>query len=85
MEKTDDEILAIVEKKMSNSKKMKPKGKKGMAMVKKLGRNYKTGGFDAITAKVAARYQSKGKSSEQAEEIGQKVAGKIFWNKVKNK
>ena len=57
--------------------KMKPKGKKGRAMVKKLGRNYKTGNFAKIAKKAAKEYGSK--------EAGQKVAGKIFWKKVRNR
>jgi hypothetical protein len=37
-------------------KHLKPKGKRGMAAVKRLGRNYKTGGFDRIA-------KSKGKGA----------------------
>ncbi len=50
---------------------MKPKGKKGMAMVKKLGRTKKTGGFSKIAKKAAKEYGSK--------KAGKKVAGAIFW------
>ena len=67
------------------SKKMKPKGKKGRAMVKKLNRNYKTGKFDEIAKKSAKQYQKKGMSKKKAEQIGKKVAGKVFWNKVKKR
>lgn len=56
---------------------MKPKGAKGLAMVKKLGRTTKTGGFAKITAKAAKEYGSK--------EAGKKVAASIFWKKVKNR
>ncbi len=38
---------------------MKPKGKKGRAMVKKLGRTKKTGGFAKIAAKAGKKYGSK--------------------------
>ena len=53
---------------------MKPKGKKGRAMVKKLGRTKKTGGFAKIAKKAGEEYGDK--------ETGKKVAGKIFWNMV---
>lgn len=43
-------------------------------MVKKLGHSYKTGGFKKIATKAAKKYGSK--------KIGERVAGKIFWNKV---
>jgi len=56
---------------------MKPKGKRGKAMVRKLGRNYKTGMFNKIAQKAAKKYGSK--------EAGQKVSGKIFWKKVRNR
>jgi len=48
-----------------------------MAMFKKLGRTFKTGIFN----KVAAGARAAGKSAESAK----KIAGAIFWNKVKNK
>lgn len=50
-------------------KKMKPKGKKGKAQVKKLGRTYKTGGFAKIANKASKKY---GKVA------GKKVAGAVF-------
>lgn len=56
---------------------MKPKGKKGMAMVKKLGRTKKTGGFNKIASKAAKEYGSKA--------AGNKVAGSIFWAMVNKK
>ena len=55
--------------------KMKPKGKKGKAMVKKLGRSYKTGGFAKIASKAAKKYGSAA--------AGKRVAGAIFWHKVR--
>jgi uncharacterized membrane protein YebE (DUF533 family) len=58
-------------------KKMKPKGKAGMVAVKRLGRNYKTGGFDKIANKTAKEYGSKA--------AGDRVAGSVYWNMVKNK
>jgi len=57
--------------------KMKPKGARGRAAVKRLGRKYKTGGFDKIAKKAAKKYGSK--------EIGKKVAGKKYWEKVRKR
>lgn len=51
---------------------LKPKGKKGMAQVKKLGRTFKTGGFAKIAEKAGKEYGS--------EEKGKKVAGRVFQN-----
>lgn len=48
-----------------------PKTKKGKAMVKKLGRTKKTGGFAKIAAKAGKEYKSAA--------AGKKVAGAIFW------
>lgn len=56
---------------------MKPKGKRGRAMVKKLGRTYKTGGFAKIARKAAKKYHSA--------TIGKKIAGKIFWKMAKKR
>lgn len=56
-------------------KKLKPKGKRGRAMVKKLGRTYKTGNFEKIAKKAARKYGSK--------KAGQRVAAAVFWKKVK--
>ena len=52
--------------------KMEPKGARGMAQVKRLGRNYKTGGFAKIAAKAAEKYGSA--------EAGKRVAGAVFQN-----
>lgn len=52
-----------------------PKTKKGKAMVKKLGRTKKTGGFAKIAKKAGKEYGSK--------EAGKKVAGAIFNKMVK--
>lgn len=49
---------------------MKPKGKRGMAQVEKLGRHEKTGGFKKIESKASKEYGSKS--------AGEKVAGAIF-------
>lgn len=57
--------------------KLKPKGKAGMAQVKKLGRNYKTGGFKKIAAKAGAKYGSAA--------AGKRVAGAIFQKMAKKK
>ncbi|MDE2233381.1 MAG: hypothetical protein KGJ90_04705 [Patescibacteria group bacterium] len=56
------------------AKKMKPKGARGKAAVKRLGRSYKTGGFNKIASKAAKEYGSK--------EAGKKVAASIYWKKV---
>ena len=58
-------------------RKMKPKGKRGMVAVKRLGRNYKTGTFEQIEAKAAEKYGSK--------ETGSRVAGSIYWRKVRQR
>lgn len=58
-------------------KRMKPKGKRGLVAVKRLGRNYKTGTFEQIEAKAAERYGS--------EEAGSRVAGSIYWRKVRKR
>lgn len=49
---------------------MKPKGKRGKAQVKRLGRNFKTGGFKKIAEKASSEYESK--------EAGERVAGAVF-------
>lgn len=46
---------------------MKPKGAKGRAMVAKLGRTKKTGGFAKIAAKSGGG------------EKGKRIAGAVFW------
>lgn len=51
-----------------------PKGEKGKAAVERLGRDYKTGGFEKIAKKAAEKYGSK--------EAGERVAGAIYWKKV---
>jgi len=55
--------------------KRKPKGKKGKAMVAKLGRKYATGMFEKIAQKAARKYGSM--------EKGRKVAGAIFQRMVR--
>lgn len=52
-----------------------PKTEKGKEMVAKLGRTKKTGGFQRIADKAAAKYGS--------EEAGKKVAAKVYWTMVK--
>ena len=49
---------------------MKPKGKKGMTMVKKLGRTRKTGGFAKIAKKAGGGAK------------GKRIAGSVFWKMV---
>ena len=56
---------------------MKPKGKRGMAAVKRLGRTTKTGGFAKIAAKAAKKYNSKAK--------GKAVAASVYWKMVKGR
>jgi len=66
---------ALCNKIAKKHKGIVPATAKGKAMVKKLGRTKKTGGFSKIAAKAGAKYNSK--------EKGKKVAGKIYWNMVK--
>lgn len=54
---------------------MKPKGAKGKAQVKKLGRTFKTGNFSKIASAASEKYGSEG--------AGKRVAGAIFQAKVK--
>ncbi len=54
---------------------MRPKGKRGRAQVRKLGRRYKTGGFNRIAKKAARRYGSAA--------AGRRVAGAIFQRMVR--
>lgn len=56
-------------------KGMKPKGARGRAQVKKLGRTKKTGGFNKISNKAGKKYGSPA--------AGKKVAGAIFQKMVK--
>lgn len=56
---------------------MKPKGAKGKAMVAKLGRTTKTGGFNKIAKKAAKEYGSA--------EAGKKVAASVFWKMAAKK
>ncbi len=53
---------------------MRPKGKRGRAAVRRLGRRYKTGGFAKIARKAARRY---GKARAK------KIAGAIYWKMVR--
>jgi len=64
-------------KRMTKKKGVVPTTKKGKAMVAKLGRTKKTGGFAKIAAKATKEYGSK--------ESGKRVAGKIFWNMAKKR
>ena len=56
---------------------MKPKGAKGRAAVKRLGRTKKTGGFAKIAKKATKKYGSKA--------IGAKVAGAIYQKMVRKR
>lgn len=52
-----------------------PKTEQGRAAVARLGRTKKTGGFEKIANKAAAKYGSK--------EAGDKVAASVYWKMVK--
>ena len=54
---------------------MKPEGARGRAQVAKLGRTYKTGGFDKIAASAGKEYGSAA--------AGKRVAGAIFQKMVR--
>jgi hypothetical protein len=54
---------------------LKPKGVRGMKQVEKIGRRYKTGGFNKIANLATKRYRSK--------KIGNKVAGAVFQRMIK--
>ncbi len=56
-------------------KHLKPKGARGKAAVARLGRDYKTGNFDKIAKAAASKYGSA--------EAGKRVAGAVYWNKVR--
>ena len=56
------------------NKKMKPKGKRGVVAVQRLGRNYKTGNFQLIVDRLMKRGYSKAQAT--------KIAAKIYWLKV---
>lgn len=53
----------------------KPKGARGRAAVRRLGRTKKTGGFAKIANKAAKKYGSKA--------AGKRVAAAVYWNKVR--
>lgn len=59
------------------ARRMKPKGKRGRAAVKRLGRSYKTGGFSRIARKAGKKYGSAA--------AGRRVAGKVYWRMVKKR
>lgn len=74
------DIHQHVDKKMQDAiddhqKRMKPNGMAGMAAVERLGRDYKTDGFNKIESKAAKEYGSK--------EAGEKVAGAIYQKMVR--
>jgi hypothetical protein len=54
---------------------MKPKGARGRAAVRRLGRSYKTGGFSKIAAKAARKYGSAA--------AGKRVAGAVYQRMVR--
>ena len=58
-------------------RRMKPKGKRGRAAVKRLGRSYKTGGFAKIARKAGKKYGSKA--------AGKRVAASVYWKKVRKR
>lgn len=61
--------------KHTNPQHMEPKGAKGRAAVARLGRDYKTGGFQRIANKAAKKYGSKA--------AGERVAGAIYQKMAK--
>lgn len=60
-----------------SNKKLAPQGAEGRAQVRKIGRTYKTGGFDKIANKAAKEYGSSA--------VGKRVAGSIFQKMVRGK
>lgn len=59
-------------------RRLKPKGKRGLAAAKRLHRTYKTGVFQQIVE------SARGKGAPPLSlERRQKIAGKAYWNKVK--
>jgi hypothetical protein len=54
---------------------LKPKGARGRAQVRKLGRTYKTGGFSKIAAKAGRKYGSAA--------AGKRVAGAVYQRMVR--
>jgi hypothetical protein len=59
---------------MPGKAKLKPKGKRGLVAVKRLGRTYKTGNF----AKGVADIVATGKSPE----VAKKIMGAQYWKEV---
>lgn len=59
---------------MPKTPHLKPKGARGRAAVKRLGRDYATGTFDKIVKEASERYHSK--------EAGKRVAAAAYWKKV---
>ncbi len=51
-------------------------------MLKKLRKTKSNGGFDKLAKKITKEYIKKGYSKEEAEEIGQKTAGKVYWQRL---
>ncbi len=62
-------MAAAKKKSQPKLKHMKPKGKKGMAQVKRLGRTFKTGGFNKIAKASGKKYGST---------AGKRIAGAVF-------
>jgi len=57
--------------------RMKPKGARGRAAVRRLGRSYKTGGFSKIASKAAREYGSAA--------AGKRVAGAVYQKMVRKR
>jgi len=62
---------------MGSLRKLKPRGRRGVVAVKRLGRTYRTGKFEEIARKAAKRYGSK--------EAGRRVAAAVYWAKVRKR
>lgn len=58
-------------------KKQKPKGRRGTAAVRRLGRTYKTGGFQRIVESALSR----GYSPESAK----RIAASVYWKMVRKR
>jgi hypothetical protein len=57
--------------------KRRPKGKRGIVAVERLGRRYSTGNF----AKLVKRLMAKGYSKK----VATRIAAKVYWEKVRKR
>jgi hypothetical protein len=69
---------AMIDAIRRRAKKLKPVGKRGMVMVRRLGRSYKTGGFQRIVE------TARGKGGAPLSlERRRKIAGARYWAMVR--